>query len=127
MIQRLKLALKAAAYILRHGAAGADAPAMTVFRVRAEGGAWSSWSSDPRTVHAAIDAGAQHEYRELFVLPPRGVIPVVGRVIDGGVRLNQHGKKLPSGTALFGTPYPATREEKETHDFMESKVRGKSA
>lgn len=125
MIQRLKLALRAAAYILRHGAAGADAPAMTVFRVRAEGGAWSSWSSDPRAL--PVRPGSQYETRELFVLPPHGIVPVVGRVVDGAATLNPHGKALPSGTALFGTPYPATREEKETHDFMESKVRGESS
>lgn len=122
MIKRLKLAVKAAAYILRKGADGADAPVMTVFRVRAGGGVWSSWSSDPRTL--PVRPGSQYESRELFVLPPRGMVLVVGRVVDGAARLNQHGKVLPDGTALFGTPYPATRDEKETHDFMESKTKG---
>ncbi|MCY1197236.1 hypothetical protein D9M72_85980 [compost metagenome] len=125
MIQRLKLAVKVATYVLCHGTDGADAPAMTVFRVRSQGGAWSSWCSDPRGL--PVRPGAQYESRELFVLPPRGVVPVVGRVVDGAAVLNRLGKSLPAGSALFGTPYPATREEKETHDFMESKVRGPSA
>lgn len=122
MIKRLKLALKVAAYILRNGADGADAPAMAVFRNRSAGGAWSAWSSDQRSL--PVLPQPEYETRELFVLPPRGVVSVVGRVVDGAARLNKHGKELPSGTALFGTPYPATRDEKETHDFMESKTKG---
>lgn len=125
MIQRLRLAVRAALYILRYGAEGGDVPAMTVFRVRSENCAWSAWSSDPRKL--PVQPGSQYEIRELFLLPPRSVVPVVGRTKGGGAVLNKHGRNLPDGTALFGTPYPAIRDEKETHDFMESKTRETSA